>query len=228
MKRLLVLLLPFLIQSANAQLASDTWSNSRFLAKEDSAAGYVTHKALNDAIAGVQGGSLPAGIIVMWSGTLANIPSGWHICDGTEGTPDLRDKFVKGAASGQNPGATGGDSLHTPAGTVSQPTLTMNAYTPQGTNAAPTLTMNPYTPAGTINAHTVGAKAGTSGSNVSFTAPTTHTFTGTQATLTGSVAAPGFTGTEATLTGSVSAPTFSGAEQNTEPVYYALAFIMKQ
>ena len=41
--------------------------------------------------------SLPLGAIVIWSGTVASIPSGWQLCDGTNGTPDLRDRFVVGA-----------------------------------------------------------------------------------------------------------------------------------
>jgi len=55
---------------------------------------------------------VPSGVIVMWSGTLASIPSGWHLCDGTNGTPDLRDKFIYGVSSGENPGATGGATYH--------------------------------------------------------------------------------------------------------------------
>jgi hypothetical protein len=58
------------------------------------------------------GGSLPAGLIVMWHGLLANIPSGWLLCDGTSGTPDLRSRFTKGAAAGIDPGATGGAATH--------------------------------------------------------------------------------------------------------------------
>ena len=41
--------------------------------------------------------SLPKGSIIMWSGTIASIPVGWHLCDGTNGAPDLRDKFIVGA-----------------------------------------------------------------------------------------------------------------------------------
>jgi len=55
---------------------------------------------------------VPAGAIVMWSGTLASVPSGWALCDGSNGTPDLRDKFIKGWASGVNPGGTGGAATH--------------------------------------------------------------------------------------------------------------------
>lgn len=56
---------------------------------------------------------IPAGVIVMWSGTLATIPSGWALCDGTNGTPNLTDRFIYGVSSGQNPGPTGGNAAHT-------------------------------------------------------------------------------------------------------------------
>ena len=51
---------------------------------------------------------LPVGTIVMWSGDINAIPNGWQLCDGTKGTPDLRNRFIVGAGSGYNPGATGG------------------------------------------------------------------------------------------------------------------------
>ena len=51
----------------------------------------------------------PIGTVIMWSGTV--IPTGWHICDGSGGTRDLRGKLVLGAASGEV-GATGGASSH--------------------------------------------------------------------------------------------------------------------
>lgn len=41
--------------------------------------------------------SLPRGIITMWSGRITDIPSGWALCDGTNGAPDLRDRFIVGA-----------------------------------------------------------------------------------------------------------------------------------
>src|SRR5690349_11660620 len=37
------------------------------------------------------------GLIVMWSGSIRDIPAGWGLCDGTLGTPDLRDRFIVGA-----------------------------------------------------------------------------------------------------------------------------------
>jgi len=43
----------------------------------------------------IEGGdSIPQGVIWLWSGTIATIPAGWQLCDGTNGTPDLRDQFV--------------------------------------------------------------------------------------------------------------------------------------
>lgn len=43
------------------------------------------------------GNSFIAGMIMMWSGSIASIPSGWYLCDGTNSTPDLRNKFIIGA-----------------------------------------------------------------------------------------------------------------------------------
>lgn len=48
------------------------------------------------------------GIIVMWSGLLSQIPEGWVLCDGRNGTPDLRDKFIVGAGREYTIGDTGG------------------------------------------------------------------------------------------------------------------------
>lgn len=42
----------------------------------------------------IWGSGFPSGGIIMWSGTIATIPSGWYLCDGNNGTPDLRNKFV--------------------------------------------------------------------------------------------------------------------------------------
>ncbi len=55
---------------------------------------------------------IPAGVIVMWSGSVNSIPSGWALCDGTSGTPNLKGRFIIGysATTGNyTMGATGGD-----------------------------------------------------------------------------------------------------------------------
>lgn len=55
---------------------------------------------------------LASGIIVIWSGSIATIPAGWLLCDGTVGTPDLRDRFVQGAGGALSPDDTGGNLTH--------------------------------------------------------------------------------------------------------------------
>jgi microcystin-dependent protein len=51
-----------------------------------------------------------AGMIMLWSGSSATIPTGWLLCDGTNSTPDLRNRFVVGATSTYAVGATGGSA----------------------------------------------------------------------------------------------------------------------
>ena len=67
----------------------------------------------NNAFAAVSG--IPSGAILMWHGLIANIPSGWVLCNGSNSTPDLRGQFVQGAANGVEAGATGGSATATPA-----------------------------------------------------------------------------------------------------------------
>jgi len=67
--------------------------------------------------------NVPRGTILIWSGLVANIPTGWQLCNGTNGTPDLRNKFVLAASqdNGGRPAATtnaglineGGNWTHT-------------------------------------------------------------------------------------------------------------------
>jgi hypothetical protein len=54
--------------------------------------------------------ALPSGVITMWSGSIASIPGGWYLCDGTNGTPNLRDRFIVGAGSTYAVNATGGSA----------------------------------------------------------------------------------------------------------------------
>lgn len=53
-------------------------------------------------------GGVPKGIIAMWSGALLDLPSGWALCDGANGTPDLRGRFVVGSEGAYAIGETGG------------------------------------------------------------------------------------------------------------------------
>lgn len=51
---------------------------------------------------------LPSGSIIVWSGAIVSIPSGWELCDGSGSTPDLRDRFIVGAGSSYSVNSFGG------------------------------------------------------------------------------------------------------------------------
>jgi hypothetical protein len=55
-------------------------------------------------------GGVPDGTVAMWTGPLSTIPSGWVLCDGQHGTPNLSDRFIRSVSVGENPGAWGGNS----------------------------------------------------------------------------------------------------------------------
>ncbi len=55
---------------------------------------------------------LPTGIITLWYGSIASIPAGWVICDGNNGTPNLKNKFIVGAGDTYAVDDTGGAVNH--------------------------------------------------------------------------------------------------------------------
>jgi hypothetical protein len=75
--------------------------------------------------------SFVAGMIIMWSGTIATIPSGWLLCNGSSGTPDLRDKFIIGANAD-----SGGAAKTNITGTPSQTGGSKDASLPSHTHTA--------------------------------------------------------------------------------------------
>jgi hypothetical protein len=67
--------------------------------------------------------SVPQGGIIIWSGSVGAVPTGWLLCDGTNGTPNLRDRFIVGAGSTYSVNSTGGSAdavvvAHTHTGTT--------------------------------------------------------------------------------------------------------------
>ena len=54
--------------------------------------------------------TVPTGGIILWSGAVSAIPSNWALCNGENGTPDLRNRFVVGAGSTYSVAATGGST----------------------------------------------------------------------------------------------------------------------
>jgi hypothetical protein len=75
---------------------------------------------------GIVGGIVPVGGIIMWSGSVPTIPTGWALCNGTNSTPDLRDRFIVAAGGSYANAAVGGTAnaivvSHTHTATVTDP-----------------------------------------------------------------------------------------------------------
>lgn len=70
--------------------------------------GVIEGKTFTTDITKPGNGVAPKGAIIIWSGTIASIPAGWGLCDGTQGTPDLQGRFVVGHASTDNTNVPGG------------------------------------------------------------------------------------------------------------------------
>jgi len=145
----------------------------------------------------------PSGVIAWWSGSEASIPSGWVLCNGLNGTPDLRDKFVVGSGSHYSKGATGGSSTVTTSATV---TIAGHALTAAETPLHTHGTISDFYTAGSY-----GASPSTGSSTLA--AATDH------ASYTGSTGS----GNSHTHTAS-----FAGTSSQAKiPPYYAACAIMK-
>jgi hypothetical protein len=90
--------------------------------------------------------TIPTGVIVMWSGSIVSIPSGWFLCNGLNGTPDLRNRFIVGAGTTYSVGGIGGSAnaivvAHTHTGTTNNAgnhRHTLRAYNSNNINGGPT------------------------------------------------------------------------------------------
>ena len=162
---------------------------------------------------------VPSGCILLWSGAENVIPSGFVLCDGTNSTPDLRDRFVVGAGSGYSPGNSGGNSSVTLS--TSQLPSHNHSVSVSGTTSTKSLTgditkisecynvagaaTGVFTKKGTGNSPVTGSSSNSPTAGVDFDASHDHTFS-----------ASGTSGNEG-----------SGSAIENRPPYYALCYIMK-
>ena len=75
--------------------------------------------------------AVPSGAILLWSGSTGSIPAGWVLCNGANGTPDLRDRFIIGAGNTYAVNATGGSAdavVVTHSHSITDPGHTHNAF----------------------------------------------------------------------------------------------------
>lgn len=176
--------------------------------------------------------SFPSGIICMWSGSIGNIPGGWQLCNGENGSPDLRSKFIKGAAPGQGGGAIGGSLNHTH-GTHTALSHSGMAVASHGTLTHSGSAVGDHATqshSGTaIGAHDiVQVQEGVADTNVAGTAGHSVTQPTTHPVLSHGVTQPTSHGT---LTHGVTEPndhSISGHNSvSNEPEWYAMLFIQK-
>lgn len=85
------------------------------------------------------------GMIILWYGSVAAIPSGWHLCDGSLDTPDLRNRFIVGAGDAYDAGDNAGapTHLHNFTGDGHTHTLTSGFEILPGANVNQTLQQSP-------------------------------------------------------------------------------------
>lgn len=167
---------------------------------------------------------IPVGGIIMWSGSLPSLPSNWQICDGTNGTPNLRDRFIVGAGSGYSVGSSGGSAsinlqhnhtLSTGQSTTASHTHTQgvtgagSSHRHSGTTSVTAATMNQLLTGGTpLGAYTH--------SHTFYTAyESVHTHTNVS------------TGSDGEHLHSSGTDNQLSTVQDIRPPYYALAFIMR-
>ena len=95
-------------------------------------------------------GLVPSGMIMMWSGSVASIPSGWLLCNGTSGTPNLMDRMVIGAGSSYAVNATGGAATTT----LAEANLPSHTHTYSSTSGTTSVDHN-HTYSGTSSGQSV-------------------------------------------------------------------------
>jgi len=163
---------------------------------------------------------IPAGGIFLWSGSIGSIPAGYVLCNGSNGTPDLRDRFVVGAGSTYAVDATGGST---------DAIVVTHTHTFSGTTATNGAHQH-FVSGGTY----AGAKLGTLEANPNGTLKVGDALGGNQnqyqLQATSSAATAGLTDSAGTHDHTYSGTTASAGNSGTNanlPPYYALCYIMK-
>ena len=183
--------------SSKADSNSPTFTGTP-LAPTASAGTSTTQIASTAFVATAVAAAIPSGGIIIWSGSVASVPSGWYLCNGSNGTPDLRDRFVVGAGSTYAVAATGGSA---------NAIVVSHNHTATSTVTDPGHDHDTYPGNGTVNIGTKVAGGELRGGTIVFNSTETET---TGITVATTVASAGSSGTNANL-----------------PPYYALAYIMK-
>ena len=162
--------------------------------------------------------AIPSGGIIMWSGSIASIPTGWLLCNGSSGTPDLRDRFVTGAGTTYAVGSTGGSA---------NATLPTHSHTVSGTTAGQNQNhTHAVTDSGHSHGTTISNPSGEAGGQYATSGSTDNPPFSTATATTGISLV--VNNVDHTHTFSSTTDSQGGSPTNANlPPYYALAFIMK-
>ena len=171
--------------------------------------------------------AFPSGGIIMWSGSIASIPSGWYLCNGANSTPNLIDRFVIAAGNVYAVGATGGSTT----GSLITANLPSHTHTFSATTG--------YMNSNVTHSHSVNDPGHSHATNYDYVS---NKPTATDANASGTPANSFVNGTQAASTGislnsadinhthflsGTTDGTGSGSGFSILNPYYALAFIMK-
>jgi hypothetical protein len=142
-----------IILGSTGKLPSELWLQSgyayKFILQDANSVTINTYDNISGIITSIPttNTTLPAGCILIWSGSTGSIPTGFVLCDGSNATPDLRNSFILGAGNSYTVGQTGGtaDAIvvsHTHTATVTDPGHLHNSLSPStsfwGNNATGT------------------------------------------------------------------------------------------
>ena len=159
----------------------------------------------------------PVGGIIMWSGSIATIPSGWFLCNGSNGTPDLRDRFIIGASQDNS-----GVASTNVTGSLTQTGGSKDAIVVSHTHTATVTDPGHGHPARYANSAS-GATNNFGGIALSAENPVNYpAYTGSLGNTIGQQITANTTGITVTNSSTGS----SGTNANLPP-YYALAYIMR-
>ena len=209
-----------------------------------SATGDLSYNSSNGQFSVSVPSAFVSGMIILWSGNTGNIPTGFVLCDGNNGTPNLTDRFVVGAGAAYSPGATGGSSSVT----LSTSQLPSHNHSFSGSSShSHTINNHTHTFSASTNnqgshVHNLlynhGAFGGSSGAvtprsgntpvvpgisgRVSSEGGHSHSMSGT----TGNPSNRGTNTQTVTISGNTGS-TGSGSSVENRPPYYALCYIMK-
>lgn len=196
-----------IVLDASGRSATEIWLTYgffyKFVLKDSSGVTIGTYDNIY-GIVGVQtavGTTIPAGMISLWYGAIGSVPAGWYLCDGSNGTPDLRDRFIVGAGSTYSVSQTGGSADAIVVTHTHTATSTSAVTDPGHLHTTGSETLNISSAAGStwLRPSPVGIPQNTSTATTGITVATTTTN-----------ANAGTSGTNANL-----------------PPYYALAYVMK-